>query len=115
MRVGWGEGGDEGRGGVLRLQRTAPIYQVQPGLQNVNLFLQLPGVIGLLCLQEDLSLTGDLPLHLNNLKERWGGAPSCRVGRTELSCIGIHPPRWAQIAPSTGEWSKAKLRLTPIL
>lgn len=40
----------------------------------MDLFLQLPGAIGLFCLQEDLSLVVDLPLHLNNLKEggEWG-------------------------------------------
>lgn len=54
-----------------KLQRTRT-YEIQTGFQNVDLFLQFPGVIGFLYLGEDLFLVYNFFFHLSNLEKKKG-------------------------------------------
>lgn len=58
------------RQSCLQSCREHLTYKIQTGFQNMDLFLQFMGVIGLLYFCEDLFLVYNLFFHLNNLKER---------------------------------------------
>lgn len=66
----------KGRQSCVQRCREHLAYEIQTCFQNVNLFLQFLGVVGLLYFCEDLSLVNNFFFHLNNLKKRERN-PSC--------------------------------------
>lgn len=73
----------KGRQSRFQSYREQFTYEIQTGFQHVDLFVQFPGVIGLLYFCEDLFLVYNLFFHLSNLKG--GGGERER----EPSCVNI--------------------------